>query len=211
MSAITEHPSNSLWLLLMPSWLSGLLAVVAGIIVTGGVILAFSAHTSNIQQQLIIWQNNRPVQALTTSGQVLPENDKPTLAGSWPLLLFWASLGFVVYFLATGLARSIRNAAAFRETLGYTHVNKEQLVRSEIEIISTRTIIGVLWLVFIAATFRYVIPYSIIAAHASSSDLVSMQGAEFALLSFASITLCIQVHAIFLRLLSGRLRTFTSY
>src|SRR5260221_652466 len=45
--------------LLLPSWLSGLIAVAGGLFIAGGVIAAFSFHSSSIQQQLVGWQANK--------------------------------------------------------------------------------------------------------------------------------------------------------
>jgi hypothetical protein len=42
-------------LLLSPSWFSGVLAVIVGLVLSVGVIVAFSANNSSIQQQLVSW------------------------------------------------------------------------------------------------------------------------------------------------------------
>src|ERR1700751_5790038 len=86
----TPSQKRPLTLLLTPSWLSGLLAVTAGLVVSVGVIIVFSLNNSSVQQQLIAWQSTKAGPALTTPDHTLPENDHPTLRGSWPLILVWS-------------------------------------------------------------------------------------------------------------------------
>lgn len=207
---IADH-SSPVSLILRPSWLSGLIAVIAGLVVSIGVIVVFSLSSSDVQQQLLIWQHSQPTRALTTPDQVLAQSDKPTFSGSWPLLVFWSGLGLVVYFVATNVARSIHNAETFRESLSYVNVKKQSLIRIETEVVLVKTVVAVLWVVFTVMFFKKVIPYSITAAHASAADVLSLQGLTYAFLSFMSIAVSVQLHTIFLRLLAGRVRIFTSY
>src|SRR5437868_2619258 len=84
--------------LLAPSLFSAAVAIFAGLVVTIGVIAAFETHDSSVQQQLVAWQPEVTQQTtLTTPGQSLPENDHPTLKGSWPLIILWSFVGLAVY------------------------------------------------------------------------------------------------------------------
>lgn len=206
----TYH-SSAINLILMPSWLSGLFAVLAGLIIAGGVILAFTATNSQIQQQIVVWQQSVPIYEpeLTKPGQVVTVNDKPTLQGSWPLLIFWSVLGLAVYTVAMYVTRSISDAEAFRESLDYVHANKRsKLEGAAIHIVLRLTIIG-LWALFAVMFFRHIVPYGITAAQASAADIISPTGIVYALLSFMAIALSVQLHAVFFRLSVGKVRVFT--
>lgn len=205
-----KHHATALSLLLTPSWLSGLIAVIAGLVVAGGVIIAFSASNSQVQQQLLVWQQAIPERALTTPDQILEQNDKPTLQGSWPLLIFWSLLGLVVYTIATSITKSISNAEAFRESLDYVHADRHSMVQGVVQRIVIRLAIVGLWALFTLMFFKHVIPYSITAAHASAADVLSPNGIAYALISFLAIALSMHLHAIFLRLSFGKVRVLTS-
>ncbi len=198
--------------ILSPSWISGLIAVFAGLVVAGGVIIAFSFNNSQIQQQLTAWQHSTPVdeKALATPDQVVQENDKPTLKGSWPLLIFWSLLGLVVYVIATSITKSIKDAEAFRESLDYVHADKHLLLQGAAQHIALRLTILGLWALFTVMFFKRVIPYSITAAHASAGELLSFQGVTYALVAFLTIALSMHLHAIFMRLSIGKARVFTN-
>ncbi len=207
-----QYHVEALNLILRPSWLSGFIAILAGLVVTLGVIVAFSANNSQIQQQITVWQEATPTHdsALTQPDQVLHENDKPTLQGSWPLLIFWSVLGLGVYALATFIIKSIGHAEAFRESLNYVHADKHLMLQTVGQHIAIRLGTIGLWALFAAMFFKYVIPYSITAAHASAADVMSVYGVVYAVASFLSIAVSMHAHAIFMRLSIGKVRVFTN-
>ena len=207
---IDKQHSSSLSLALSPSWLSGLIAVITGLVVAGGMVLIFTASSSQIQEQLIVWQHPTSTHKLTTPDQVLKENDKQTLQGSWPLLIFWSILGLVVYAVATTIIKSIGNAEAFRESLGYVHAKKLSMLAGAALSITFRLVVIGLWALFAVMFFKRVIPYSITAAHASAADVASVYGITYALLSFLAISLSLHLHTVLMRLSLGKARLFNS-
>src|ERR1039458_1049147 len=91
---------------LAPSWLSGLVVVLSGLIVTAGAIITFSLNNSAFKQDLIGWEQSHANTGLSVTGQSLqPVN--PTLANSWPLILVWAVVGLVTYIIAAAIIRFI--------------------------------------------------------------------------------------------------------
>ncbi|HTB49039.1 MAG TPA: hypothetical protein VK712_03070, partial [Verrucomicrobiae bacterium] len=85
-------------ILLTPSWLSGLIAVFSGLLLTVGVIIASSVDSSQVQQQLVTLQNTT-APALTLPGGTVPNASNNVLQTSWPLLVFWGFVGLAVYFV----------------------------------------------------------------------------------------------------------------
>lgn len=194
--------------LLTPSFFSGVIAVLVGIVVTGGVLIAFASNTSSIEQQLIGWQPHNTPSSLTTPDQTLVENDKPTLKGSWPLLVVWSLVGLVVYAIAMSIARSLSDAKELTEELEYVNAKPALELEVAVEHFLARAVSGVVVICLLVVLVRQVIPYSITAAHAAAADIASGSGAEYALLSFAIIVVTLHVITIFTRLAVGKVRVF---
>lgn len=184
---------------------------MAGLVMTFGVIAAFTVQNSTVQQQLITWEQSKPQRPLTTPDQILPENDKPTLSGSWPLIVVWSLIGLVTYFIAASVARTFSEALTIKKTMGYVHAQPRTVLETTAQQVALRIvamiILGILLVVFV----KRVIPYSISASRASAADFLSLEGALYALLSFGVVALSVHVQAIFLRLAVGKIRIFSSY
>jgi hypothetical protein len=193
--------------LLTPSWLSGLIAIVAGLVVVVGVGLAFSSTGGALQQQLIDLQNTKQQSTLTVPGQTI-DAPKNSLQTSWPLLAFWAVIGLIVYFIVEEVIAIGRNTSELKAELGYVHASRQRLIRGTVQRLAVRIGALVLWLVFIEVFFKRIIPYSITAAQAATADLVSLQGLYYELLAFTMIALSFHIHTIFLRIVVRKPRVF---
>jgi hypothetical protein len=193
---------------LSPSWLSGLLAVTIGLVITGGVIITFSFNNTSFQQQLVAWQSTQPTKALTTPDQTLTQNDRPTLAGSWPLLTVWGLVGLLVYALTMAIVRAITNANELRESLNYVNADHHSQIETVTEQLVLRIVSAAILISLLAVFIKQVVPYSITAAHATSSNIISLDGGLYALLSFLMVVLSIHLQTIFFRLSMGKVRVF---
>lgn len=209
MLKLHDEDRQALSRLLTPSWLSAMLAVTAGLLVTVGVIVAFSFHNSSIQQQLTAWQQNKPQRTLTTPDQELVQNDKPTLKGSWPLLVLWTFIGLGVYGIAAGIVRSVSRAAELRESLEYVHAKPHALLKDAAEHIVLRLLATTMLCLLLVLFFRQIVPYGITASRAAAGDLLSLSGLLYAFLSFAIVVVSVHLQVIFLRLAFGRERLFS--
>jgi hypothetical protein len=196
--------------LFTPSWLSGLLAVTTGLVVTVGVIVLFSLHNSQVQQQLVGLQNTAQQSALTLPGEAPPNAGTNSLQNTWPLLAFWSVIGFIVYFVIETIVKALSNFAELQDELHYVHAKRDVLLKTTIEYLLLRIVAAVVWLVFIDIFFKRIIPYSITAAYASASSPLSFNSFLYALISFVMIALSMHAHAIFLRLALRRPRVFSS-
>lgn len=210
MDSTAKTDRSHLGLLLAPSWLSGLVAVLAGIFITTGVVVAFSLHTSGIQQQLEAWQLNKPQRALTTPDQVLPENDRPGLSETWPLVVIWAGVGLLVYAVAATIIRSLNDAEELRESLEYVNAKPQERLKEALEHLAVRLTAFGLLIALAVAIVKVVLPYSIMAGHAAAGDLLSLTGILSIFLSAAVITVSLHLATILLRLAAGRVRVFSS-
>lgn len=195
--------------LLTPSGLSGVIAISIGLVVTVGVIIAFSFEQSSIQQQLIAWQEKQPQRTLTTPDQTLPENDRPSLSGSWPLLIVWGVIGLMTYMAAASIARSISNMYQLRKSLDYVHAQPQSLLQATAEHIILRLVAAGILAGLVYFFVKQILPYSISASHAAAADLLSTTGLLYGLLSFAVVVVSIHIQTIFFRLALGKVRVLS--
>jgi hypothetical protein len=208
MNGVTSKDKKMIGLLLSPSWLSALVAIIAGLIISIGVIAAFTANNSSVQQQLISWQQNQPAEEIKPFTPD-PEANKPSLKNSWPLLIVWSIIGLVVYMVAGTIVHSISKAEEMRESLGYVNANRDRMIRLTAEHVVLRVLAAITFGILVALLIKNVIPYSITAAHASAADFFSSTGVLYAILSFAIIVVTIHLQTIFLRMSLGRVRLFS--
>ncbi len=209
MLKLSREDKKAIGLLLTPSWLSGLIAVLAGLIVCVGTIAIFHYNDTTMQKQLIGWQQSKPEKALTTPDQVLEENDKPTLKGSWPLIVVWSLTGLVVYLIAVYIVHSIETTKRFADSMDYVNSHPETVLVATAERATLRIVSFIFLLATAYLVWHKVIPYGIMAGRVAALDLISLGGILSALLSFAVVALSFHVLAVLLRLSLGRPRTFS--
>jgi hypothetical protein len=208
---LSTQDKNHMQALFLPSWVSGLIAVVVGLSLTIGVIFVFSLNNSDIQQQLIAWQQSQPEKPLTTPDQIVEASDKPTLQGSWPLIVVWSFVGLITYMVAAGIMHSVSETLALRKSLNYVHVKRKSVLEIAAGRLALRGIATLVLAGLISLFLTQAVPYGISASHASAADIVSIEGALYALLSFTVVTLSMHVMVIFMRLTLGKVRIFSDY
>jgi ABC-type antimicrobial peptide transport system permease subunit len=208
MNGLTQKDKRIIGLLLSPSWLSALIAIIAGLVISIGVIAAFTANNSTIQRQLVSWQQNQPAEEIKPFAPD-PAANKPTLKNSWPLLIVWSVIGLVVYTIAGAIIHSISKAEEMHESLGYVNADRDKMIRMTAQQLLLRVLAAIGLGVLVSLFIKTVIPYSITAAHASASDFFSVTGVLYLILSFAIVVVCLHLQTIFLRLSLGRVRLFS--
>lgn len=208
MLKLNADDSRLLRLLLTPSWLSGLIAVVVGLLFSVVVIVAFLMHNSAVNQQLVTLQLAQPSVA-GAPGDVLPESSQATLQNSWPLLVVWGLVGVLVYALIATVMRSIVRAEGFRESLQYVHADRHTMLASTAEHVLVRAAALAALIGFAVIIWKHIIPYGVTAAYASAADPASLAGVLYALLSFGVIAFSVHILTVLLRLVFGRARIFS--
>jgi hypothetical protein len=196
---------------LLPSWLSGLVAVACGLLMTIYVIASFNLPGAGIKQELLNLthtSNTSPV--LTLPGQTPPGSNHNTLQNTWPLIAFWAIIGLIIYFVADLLFNLMRDVFALKNELTYVHSKRDVIIRYTAELLIFRAVIVLFWLAFLDLFFKRLIPYSILASRASASDVTSGAGLITALLSSAVIAFSLHVNTVFLRLALRRTRVLST-
>ncbi|MEK7594499.1 MAG: hypothetical protein AAB436_02590 [Patescibacteria group bacterium] len=207
MIKVSAEDRKVIELLLTPSWLSGMIAIVLALVISGGAIIAFEIHNDSLTQQLLSWQQDKPEKPLTTPDQIVVA-EKPTLQSSWPLLVLWSLMGLVVYAIAAWIIHSIAKAAEVRESLKYVNAKPDALLTTTAEHLVLRILGSVVLVSFVVVFWKVIIPYSITAAHAAAADLLSLEGVLYGLLSFSLVVVSAHALTIALRLALGTVRVF---
>lgn len=208
MAFFTRENQKLIGQLLAPSFFSGTLAVLAGLVVSLGVLVAFASHNSAIQQQLLAWRPQTSQKALTTPDQTLVENDHPTLQGSWPLLIVWSGVGLVVYGIAVMVIHGLGSAKELSDELNYVNAAPHVQLEVAVEHLLLRVISAAILISLLVILVRDVLPYSITVADAAAGEITTGAGVLYALLSFAIIAVTVHLQTIFLRLTLGKVRVF---
>lgn len=193
--------------LLTPSWLSGLIAIIAGLVISVGVIAVFSFHNSQIERQLVAYQSTIPQATLTTPYQTI--NPVPeTVKNTWPLIVFWAAIGLVAYFVVDALVKLMAGIRDFRKELNYVHTDKHSLAVTTIEYLTLRLLAVLAWFLFARYFFKTVLPRCILLSHEAAANILLMKNFGDALLAFLIVVLSLHLLTILLRLAFRRTRLF---
>jgi hypothetical protein len=208
MIKVTKEDQHFLRTVLSLSWLSGLIIVLAGLVVTGGAIITFSLNHSSFKQELLSWEQSHGAQTVSTTGQSL-QAVSPTLSNSWPLILLWGAVGLGIYFIAASIVRDVMKAIQFERQLGYIHADPNSMVKSVIKHLIMRVVSIFLLVMLVILFVNHTLPYVITVSHISAANLWSLQGIHYAALSFALTAACTYAASILLRLSLGKQRVFS--
>lgn len=193
-----------------PSWLSGLLSIVAGLVVAGGSIITFSLKHSAFTSDLLSWEQSRAHTTLSVAGQST-QNVNPSLANSWPLIIIWGFVGLLTYVIAAAIIRFILQTLQLRRELDYVHADPILMLKVTAEHIVMRIVAAIL-LICMTVFFIYrILPFAINAGHQSVDHHLTPAAAGYAVISFLLVTIGIHIGTILLRLLFGRARVYTSH
>lgn len=207
--------------LLRPSTLSGLICVLISLLTVAGVVAMTNFQGSSFQQDLFGLQLRVEQERLSTAGIEeefsLSEdygaiNDNfanSNMVRNIPVMAFWMSVGILVYFLVTGIAGALASAKDIGDELNYVHAKRNELLRVVFIKLAIRLATLVIWLLYIMAFFRILIPYALAAANIGGSTIMTFGGILYALLSFAILAFSLHLHVILVRLVVLRPRLFS--
>ncbi len=202
----THHDRRLFVLLLIPSWLSGIIAVIAGVGVAVGTIVLAHYRGSSVQVDFLRYRSGGTVSDFETVSSGLQANK---LIANLPLLMFWGLVGLVVYLFAINIIEVVKNTAQLTEELGYAHVNRRRLVWDAAKRLLVRLLVIALWVPYILFFFHRLLPYCISNMTLASAKLPSFPGLMHTLLVVVIMVLAIHAHTVLLRLLFLRPRLFS--
>ena len=196
-------------ILVEPSWLSILIGITAGILLTAAILISYDFKSANLDNHLIHLQIIGKSASLTLPGQALPNSLNNNLENTWPLIIFWAILGLVIYFIVETFFKTASEVKEYGDELNYVHARRGIIIRNTFEYLFLRIIAAVAWLFFINFFFKRLVPYAISAAYTSAPILKSLTGLGYALEAVLLIVVSLHIHTVFLRLVLRRPRLFS--
>ncbi len=205
-----RNNSQLIFSLLLPSWLSGMIAIIIGLAIFVGPLLLL--HYGSTTQQGIIGLNAAyQHSSLTVIEQAVSSHFLGNqLVGRIVFIAFWGAVGLVVYLLVAGIFRQIKDIVALVEQLGYVHAVRHQLIRYHIMRGLLRIVAVIAWCLLLPLLIYRLIPYGIAAAHTSTINSSSINNWLLSLLFCLGCMLAIHALTVFLRLMVLRPRLFGS-
>lgn len=195
---------------LSPSWLSGLVAVVAGVSVIGGSIAL--THLGGAAQQSLLglhlaYRQSSVGASVQTIGNSFAGN---TQINNVLLFLFWGMVGLVVYSIAQSAVSEFKNADELLHELASARAKRLGIMEN----VASRTLIRlgalVAWWLLSRFMVYKLVPYAIASAHLSALHLTSAADWWRTLLAGLACILGVHLLAVLLRLVTLRARLFDS-
>ena len=208
MSLISKNSLRLFYSLLLPSWLSGVIALFIGATIFIGPYLLMNFGTTAQEGFLglhIVYQHSSITTiAHSVSTQFL---GNPRVGQAF-FIGFWGAVGLVTYLIAESLLRRAENFFSLVQEFGYIHVVRHQLFQYHFIRSAVRILAVIAWCILLPLFIYQLLPFSIAAAQLSSEPGSTSSNW---LTSLAFTVLCILViHAltVFLRLMVLRPRLF---
>lgn len=208
MPLVSRDSLRLFFALLLPSWLSGAIAIIIGILIFIGPFLLL--HFGSTAQEgflglHIAYQSS----SLTNIAHgVRVQFLGNAHVGQAVFLGFWGAVGLVVYLMAESLVRKAESFFSLVHELGYVNVVRHEFVQYHLIRAVVRIIAVVAWCILLPLFIYHLLPYSIAAAELSAlhSSTISywLTDLEF------SVGCVLAMHAliVFLRLMVLRPRLF---
>ncbi len=204
--AVSKGDLNAFGRLLTPSWLSGLVVVVASLAIVFGAIGELH-YSGSAWQQLLAAQHGAG-KPLSVNSQTLSNNiTASTFVSIVPLLIFWAGIGLIVYWFAAGIVGAFQNLIDLKQEMNYVHANRNVLIRQSIIHLLVRLIVLVVWIVYIRYSLHFLLPYVIAMAYAGGG-LGWLKDSAYIAGAVGVSIVGLHLHSVMLRLLLLKPRLF---
>lgn len=197
--------SELLGVFLSPSWLSGLIAVLAGVLVVIGTVVL--THVSGTLQQGLLglhlaYQQSSGAQTVSNT---FAQN---TTLNNVLLFVLWGAVGLAVYSIVQNVVQELSSADELMHELEYARTNRRDILRA----VALRAVIRlgalIAWWLLVRFMIFKLIPYDIASARLSALHLTSASDWTRSILGGTVCMLGVQGLAILLRLLVLRPRLF---
>lgn len=151
--------------LLLPSWLSGLVAVTVGILLVGLTVF-LTDFGSTVQQSLLGLQHVYTESPVGTKVSTISNNFAGNVyLNNVLLFLLWGTVGLMVYSVVQGIVTEFSRANHIVQEMHYVNANKPEILREAFFHESVKVVAFIaFWLLFRYAIFNLA-PLTIANAH----------------------------------------------
>ena len=204
-----EFESSTWQALLTPSWLSGFLAVTLSLAFVVAIIVGSQLNGSSIQELY----RTETAQSFSSVATIYHETSQKyannRLISSVPLFVFWACLGLLVYAFAANVFGAFRNAAELGVEMEYANVDRQALLLTALERVTTRILAALLIFVFLRFCANVVVPYVGALSHLAYSDANLAMNVVYFLWALAAGAVALHALTVLMRLFTLRARLFS--
>jgi hypothetical protein len=198
----TTDDNHKLWVaLLTPSWLSGLVVVIASLAVMVITLVTLNFPGSSLQIILNDQKSNVQSGLGTTSSTINNNFSSSELISDIPLFVLWGCVGLLTYSFATSVGNAFRTAHDFRAELHFTNLNRRQLLRHAWRRLSARIVMLAIWFLLIHFTIHIILPYAVALTQFAGGTVGLANTLLNAGMAFVVLTFCLHLHTIMLRLI----------
>ena len=201
----TDHPSP-FEQLLKPSWVSGLICVLASIAIVVASLAALFYKGSSLK---ILVQLQRDAATTSTNYQAVDTTmANNAFLSNVPLLVFWAGVGIVAYACTSAIVQALRSAAELEQEMSYVHIQRRELIRTAFERLAIRLFSLTVWFIYLHFTIHTVIPYAVAVSYAGTLESSWALGVLYVLGAVSVLIVSMHAHTVLLRLVALRPRLF---
>ena len=196
-----------LTMMLLPSWLSGVIDFSITCIICVGTVLLADYQSSSIRLDYLNYQAARISAAYQDINTSLSRN---AFFANLPLFAFWAIVGLVVYLFVTNMYGAIGSTAKLKTEMGYVHANRAKLIREALIHLAIRTAVLIVWILYILFFLHRILPYCLAASLIGTSHIQLLISGSYVMLGIAVMAVALHIHVVLLRLLLLRPRIISS-
>lgn len=203
--SLSRDDLNELGVLLKPSWLSGLIAVVVSLVIVVGTV-AMIHYNGSSWQLLLSHQQHHTVESNSVAFE--QQVTKNVFVSNLPLLVFWAGVGMIVYSFIIALSDVFRNVLELKEEMHYVHANRKRLLRQAVLHLVLRATFLAVWVACVHYTIHVLLPYIIALAYAGSGDIGWLYNSTYLVGALIISAISLHLHTVLLRLVLLKPRLF---
>lgn len=191
---------------LLPSTSSAIFSVIAGVILSLGVIFLTRYKSSSISKGYLAYQSGHHL----TLGFLNKSIFATGILGNSLIFAFWLVAGILVYVLAVDIIKGLKSTIETEQELTYVHLNRSAFLKYTLTRLFIRLITIIVWAVYIYEFIHKILPFAIYLSIVASGSGSITHMPVYVISGIAIVALAVHIHLILLRLVLLRPRVFNN-
>lgn len=189
-------------ILLQPSAASMFITLLTTFLILGIYLLTYAGETGIFYELLAGPANSATLieeakSTVAVFNQTIFEN---SALNRFLFLAFWMLVGLVVYSILAATSASFESVHNNLQQLQYVNVKKKQYQASLITRLSLQLSTLVVWLIYVVFFYKLILPFSLLAGRIGITEIDTLSGVGYLVLSFVLLAASIHIHIVLLRL-----------
>lgn len=194
--------------LLIPSWLSGLLAVTASVLLVGlAVVLTHFGNT--VQQSALGLQQAYSQSSVGTRSIMVSDNfASNSVLNNVLIFILWGSIGLMVYSVVRAIVTGLKRANNVLQELNYVNADRRTIIRESFLRQSIKIVAFICFWILLRYVIFKLVPYTIAVSHTLALHPAAVTAWLLSLYVTLLCILTLHVLTVLLRLTLLRPRLF---